>query len=155
MRSARCAWLFLFLFLAVTSWGKQAPQLASAPQPSSDPQAVAVVQAAITALGGATAIGQALSWTFKAEMRGPIVNDDVNYTITTRMAPVQEVSTLRGIRKRIPIIQSFFVPALLGSVLDKEVKDAEFSMSHKSTVTVNSKPCTVVTFSMSATAETT
>src|SRR6267378_1014678 len=82
MRSVRFAWLFVFPFLAVPCWGKQAPQQASAPQPTSDPQAVAVVQAAINALGGATAIGQAQSWTVQGLLDGPIGNGSRSETIS-------------------------------------------------------------------------
>ncbi len=53
MRSARYASLFVFLFLAVPSWGKQAPQQAFAPQPIRDPQAVAALQQAVAAMGAA------------------------------------------------------------------------------------------------------
>jgi hypothetical protein len=53
MRSARFAWLLVIPFLAVPSWGKQAPQQASAPQPTRDPQAVAALQRAVTAMGAA------------------------------------------------------------------------------------------------------
>jgi len=145
MRSARCAWLFLFLFLAVTSWGKQAPQLASAPQPASDPQAVAVVQAAITALGGATAIGQAQSWTFQAQMQGPHSNGNVDYMISTH-SDTGHFVLADGTMKPAPLIHSHFVPALVGSILLKESQDPKFSIHYMGPTTLDSKPVTVITF---------
>jgi len=147
---ARVGLLVCVFFLATPSWGKQASQSSSTTQPASDPQAVAVVQAAITALGGAVAISQAQSWTFHAQMKGPITNDDVNYTITTQMPPAQQVTTRRGTIKRMPMVQSYFVPALIGMVLVKELQDAEFSISYMGSVIVNSKQCAAVAFSVSA-----
>jgi hypothetical protein len=150
MSFVRVGPLVFVFFLALPSWGKQASQSSSTTQPNSDPQAVAVVQAAITALGGAVAISQAQSWTFHAQMTGPITNDNVNYTITTQMPPAQQVTTRRGTIKRIPMVQSYFVPALIGKVLVKELQDAEFSISYMGSVTVNSKPCAAVAFSVSS-----
>jgi hypothetical protein len=141
MRSARFAWLFVFLFLAVPSWGKQAAQQASAPQPTSDPQAVAVVQAAITALGGATAIRQAQSWTFQAETQGPHSNGSINYTISTD-ADSGKVMRADGTMKAAPLIHSHFVPALVGAILLKESQDPEFSMQYGGPSTLESKPVT-------------
>src|SRR2546429_1515118 len=129
MRSTRFGLLVSILLLSVPVWAQQT-QTATTP-PSSDPQAIAVVQAAITALGGATAIGQPQSWTFQGAMRGPITNDKVNYTITTRLLPVQQITTNRGTIKRTPMTQSFFVPVLVGKVLVDQLQDVEFSMSYR------------------------
>src|SRR6266853_5296541 len=145
MRSARCALLFLFLFLAVTSWGKQAPQLASAPQPASDPQAVAVVQAAITALGGATAIGQAQSWTFQAQMQGPHANGDISYVISAD-TDTGKLVRRDGTMEPAPPIHSHFVPALAATILLNESQSPEFTMSYGGASMLDSKPVTVVTF---------
>ena len=119
MRFERYIWLFVFLLLAVPSWGKQAPQQASAPQLVSDPQAVAVVQAAITALGGATAIGQAQSWTFHAQTQGPHSNGTVDYLISTD-TDTGKVMRRDGTMKPAPPIHSHFIPALAGAILLKQ-----------------------------------
>jgi hypothetical protein len=148
MHSARFGLLVFILLLSVPGWARQAPQQASAPQPASDPQAVAVVQAAITALGGATAIGRAQSWTFTAQMRGPVANDQVNYTLTTQTEPAQQIATRVGIKNRIPMTQSFFVPVLVGRVLKGQSEDQEFSISSGGSATVNSKTCSIITFSI-------
>ena len=99
------------------------PVLAQQPgtaTPASDPQAVAVVQAAITALGGATAIGQAQCWTFQAQMQGPRANGDVGYVISTDTDTGMRVRA-DGTMRPAPLIQSHFLPALVGSILIKEL----------------------------------
>lgn len=156
MRSTRLAYLFCFLLVSFPVWAQQS---ATAPetfttQPASDSQAVAVVQAAITALGGATAVAQAQSWTFQGEMQGPVVNDNVKYTITTQTPPLQQITTRQGkLKNKMPMTQSYFVPVLIGTVLAKQLQDGRFSMSSIGSVTVNSNPCAAVTFSISPSPE--
>jgi hypothetical protein len=146
MRSARHAWLFVFLFLTAPSWSKQAPQQASAPQLTSDPQAVAVVQAAITALGGAAALAQAQSWTFQAQMQGPQANRNVDYMISTHTDTGHYVLP-DGTTKPAPAIHSHFVPALAGAILLKESQNPKFSLHYAGQSTLDSRPVSVIVFS--------
>jgi hypothetical protein len=146
MRTARFAWLLVFLFLAIPSWGKQAPQQAAPSQPASDPQAVAVVQAAISALGGATAIGQSQSWTFQAQMQGSQANGNVEYVMST----ATDTGTLvrpDGTKVPAPAIRSLFVPALAGAVLLKESQNPEFSLHYGGQSTLDSKLVSIIVFS--------
>jgi hypothetical protein len=147
MRSARYAWLLVFLFLAGSSWGNQAAKQVPAPQPASDPQAVAVVQAAIAALGGATAIGQPQSWTFQAQMRGAHANGSVEYVMSTHT----DTGTLvrpDGTTRPAPAVHSHFVPALVGAILLKESRDTEFSVHYGGLSTLDSKPVSVIVFTV-------
>jgi len=118
------------------------------PQAQSDPQAIAVVQAAITALGGATAISQAQSWTFQAQLAGPIDTGNRSETIDRKSAAGYVV--VNGVTKPAPkhMAYSVFVPALLGAVLLDEFQDPKYGMRYGSTSTLGSEPVTSVTFSM-------
>jgi hypothetical protein len=149
MRSTRFGLLSWLLFLSVSAWGQQptSSQQVSATQQASDPQAVAVVQAAITALGGATAISQAQSWTFHALTQGPHSNGTVDYVISTD-TDTGKVLRPDGTMKRAPLIQSHFVPALVGAILVKESQDPEFSMQYAGVTTRDSKPVTTIIFAL-------
>lgn len=148
MRFARFGLALCILIVAIPSWGKQPPQSASTTQPASDPQAVAVVQAAITDLGGATAIGQAQSWTFQGQLEGPLDNGDRSETIDLQSASASIV--VNGV-SRPPFkqsIRSIFLPALLAFVLLQESQDSNYSVQYGGTSTLDSKPVTIVIFSM-------
>jgi hypothetical protein len=143
MHSARFGLLLCILLLSVPVWARQAPQ--SAPQ--SDPQALAVVQAAITALGGATALAQAQSWTFQAQMQGSRANGSVEYVMSTDTDTGKFVRP-DGTTRPAHAIHSLFVPALVGSILLKETKDPEFSLHYVGLSTVDSKPVTIIVFTI-------
>lgn len=116
-------------------------------QAQGDPQAIAVVQAAITALGGATAIGQAQSWTFQAQMKGPHANGNVRYVVSTD-TDSGTVLAASGKSKQAPLIHSYFVPALVGSILLKESQDPQFSLQYAGTSTLASGSVAVVIFTV-------
>ncbi len=150
MRSMQSAMAVCILLFAIPSWGKQASQTASTPQPTSDPQAVVVVQAAITALGGATAIGQAQSWTFQAQTQSAHSNGSVGYVISTDTDAGHFVAA-DGTAKPAPPIHSHFLPVLVGPILLKESQDPEFSMQYGGLSTQDSKPTTVIIFTVGKT----
>jgi hypothetical protein len=143
MRSEKSVLVVCILLIAIPSWGKQAPQSASATQPTSDPQAVAVVQAAITTLGGATAISQAQRWTFQAQMQGPRANGDTTYALSTDTDTGKLVAA-DGSTKPAHPIHSHFVPALVASILVKELQDPKFRFFYEGAGTRDSKPVTVI-----------
>jgi hypothetical protein len=147
MHSARFGLLVSILLLNFPVWARQAPQQASAPQPASDPQAVAVVQTAITALGGAAAIGQAQSWTFQAQMQGPIASGDMTETITFAIPPTTgtTVEAPRNPPSRVQV-PSLFLPVILGPILLKDSQDQTLFMRSEGTMTLGPTTATVVTF---------
>src|SRR5467141_4137873 len=146
MRSARFTWFVVILFLAVPSWGKQAPQQAPAPQPTSDPQAVAVVQAAITALGGATAIGQGQDWDFQGISDGPLDSGNKTETISVQ-APNASI-VVNGVSRPAPkyVSSSLFLPVLAGAILLQESQDSYYEMRFDGNSTLASKPVSVIKF---------
>jgi hypothetical protein len=145
MRFLRACLLVPFLLLAIPIWAQQASQATT--QPASDPQAVAVVQAAITALGGASAISQAQSWTFQAQTQGPHSNGNVDYLISTDTDTGKRAGP-NGTMRTAPPIHSHFVPALVGAILLKESQDPKFSMQYVGQSTQESKPVTVIVFTI-------
>jgi hypothetical protein len=149
MRSARFGLLILMVVFSVSVWAQQpAPsQQASTAQPASDAQAVAVVQAAITALGGAAAIGQAQSWTFQAQMHGAVGSENISYAMSSD-ANTGSVVLATGTTVPLPMTHSYFVPALVGAILLKEAHDPNFSIFYGGTSTLDSKPVTVVVFTV-------
>jgi len=149
MRSARSALFVGILLFTIPSWSKQPPQNASPIQPASDPQAVAVVQAAITALGGATAISQAQNWTFQAQLQGPHANGNVSYSMSTNTDVVQLVLA-NGTTKPVPLIQSHFLPALVGAILLKESQDPAFAILTGGSSTLDSAPVKIIVFAIGA-----
>jgi len=130
------------------------PLFAQSPPPAQrDPQAVAVVDAAITALGGSAAISQSQSWTFQAQIDGPMLNGTVSETVSVNAGPAAPVVMPNGvtIKKTPRAFPSAFVPSLIGAVLVKELKDPNYSMRYVGQTTLGSKAVTVVTFSLART----
>jgi len=141
--------LLIFLLLGVSVRAQQpaTSQQAASAQPASDPQAVAVVQAAITALGGAAAISQSQSWTFHAQMRGAVGSENISYAMSTD-TDTGSVVLARGITVPLSMTHSYFVPALVGAILLKESQDPIFSIFYGGTSTLDSKPVTVIVFTV-------
>jgi hypothetical protein len=110
-----------------------------------DPQAVTVVQAAITALGGATAIGQHQSWTFQAQMQGPIDNGTASATIDPQATNPSVTINGRSVKTHF-IVSSPFVPALMASVLLQLSQDSNYSLQYGGPVSIGSVNAIAVAF---------
>jgi hypothetical protein len=146
VRFSRLLLVTLIPLLCIPALAQQTQQATAAP--ASDPQAVAVVQAAITALGGATAIGQPQSWTLQATLQGPFVNNTVNYTLGLD-SPNTYTSTQSGSQRTVRrLMQSLFVPVLVGPVLFFESQTSQFIMRSVGATSINSTPVNVVSFSV-------
>jgi hypothetical protein len=141
--------LLIFLLFGVSAWAQQptASQQATSTQPASDPQAVAVVQAAITALGGATAISQAQNWTFQAQLQGPHANGNVSYSMSTK-TDTGQLALANGTTNQAPLIQSHFLPALVGAILVKESQDPDFAILTGGSSTLDSVPVNIIVFAI-------
>jgi len=117
------------------------------PQAQGDPEAIAIVQAAITALGGATAIAQPQTWTFQAEMQGLHANGSVKYVASTDR-DTGKVHSNDGAIVPAPAIHSYFVPALVGSILLNQSQDPKFSMRYGGISQLNSRSVAIVIFNV-------
>jgi hypothetical protein len=89
MLSARYGGLFVFLYLAASSWGQQTPQSTTPPPAPQDPQAVSLFNQALTLAGGAVAISSIADYTASGNMtyHG---TQDVQGTATVRALGMSE-----------------------------------------------------------------
>lgn len=114
-----------------------------------DPEALKILNAAVTALGGSTAILQNQSWTFTATMQGGLVNRDVTYGLTSDLGKADQITAAVGTLKdgqSLPVIRSLFVPAIISSVLAKQVADNSLSIQYLGSSTLGKTAVEVVSF---------
>ena len=80
-------------------------------------------------------------------MQGPHSNGTVNYLISTD-TDTGKTQHADGTTKQAPLIQSHLLPALVAVILLKESKDADFSIKYGGQSSLESKPVTIIVFTI-------
>jgi len=181
MHSARSVWLFCSFLIAISTWGQATSSQSQGAtidpswvtHPIRDPQAVQTVQASVTAMGGAELISQIQSYIVQGQVQRVSVTNNPSGTIVWTVAgtesrsdypSAQGTATLasghgngfqnaNGTITKVPphIFRSLFVPALVASVLLRELQDSNYSVQNGGTSTIGSEPVTIIKTSSQAT----
>jgi hypothetical protein len=156
-------YLLITLFcLSAFAQGTTNSRGSTLPVATRDPKALGVIQTAVSALGGTAAISQIQSWTIEAQLQGSPGNGNRSGTIlwqksgpefrmesTTNLGDSYIVSghgrpasVTGGATKSLPahIIRALFIPPLVGSILNSELQDENYSIQYGGESSLNSQP---------------